>query len=107
MSNGIHPRHPLGAGRGDSGTQPVVHYCTVAKAKDGTITGCPDWPACLFPQSRQRVIAVTGDVAAERLREQQREDWSRMWRDLGILAGWAFGAVLVFVVIALLLPVFG
>jgi hypothetical protein len=88
--------HPI-----DSGTQPAPHYCTQRLTDDGTIAGCPDWPECLFPQSRERVIA------AERLREAKCADWSRMWRDLGILAGWAFGAVLVFGIVVLLLPVFG
>lgn len=31
--------------------QPAPHYCEQRLTDDGTITGCPDWPACLFPNA--------------------------------------------------------
>lgn len=55
--------------RGDSGTQPTPHYCTRRLAGGDAVTGCPDWPECLFPGSRDRAASAWNDsVEVERAR---------------------------------------
>jgi hypothetical protein len=70
MSNGVHPRTPPPP---DSGTQPRVHHCTERPRGDGTVSGCPLWPDCLFADSRASLQqAWTESVDAERARHAAR-----------------------------------
>lgn len=71
----------------DSGTQPNPHYCTQRLTDDGTITGCPDWPACLFPNA-------AGPIPAE----PPHVDDAPV-RGLVSAAGWAAGVVLLLAVL--------
>jgi hypothetical protein len=95
--------------RRDSGTQPQPHYCTTQPREDGTVTGCPEWPTCLFAAAGPPLVADLGD--AERrahldaaLAAAKRESWHELGRDLAALAGFVAGAVLVLTVGAMLLP---
>jgi hypothetical protein len=88
------------------------HYCTVTPGPDGYRRGCPDWPLCVFspPVAGDGITATTPrravalDVPATAPHDSA-EAGTTLGEDLAALAGWAAGAVLVLVVLAIVLPV--
>lgn len=82
MTTADHPR--------DSGTQPAPHYCVQRMTDDGTVTGCPDWPVCLFPT----LPPAFGATRIER----------RAGHDLAVLGAWAAGALIVIIAAVVLIP---